>query len=136
MKVCLDEGAFLPTRAHPLDAGLDLYAPEEGWIRARGRAFIDTGVHIRLETDEAGEIRGRSGLARRGVMVASGTIDAPYRGSLGIVLFNVTDDDYHIRRGDRIAQLVVTKIARPVVEQVDALDDTDRGDGGFGSTGR
>lgn len=136
MKVKLKPGAIAPTRATAQAAGLDLYSPSEGWVRARGRGFVDTGVCIQLQPDEMGEVKGRSGLSRRGLMVTTGTIDSDYRGSIGIMVYNLTDDDYHIRRGDRIAQLTVLKVCRPDIEIVDELDDTERGEAGFGSTGR
>lgn len=136
MKVMLDKGAYTPTRATEQAAGLDLYSPVDTVVIPWDVAFIDTGVHIQLQPDEYAEIKGRSGLARRGVMVATGTIDADYRGALGIVLYNITDTPYRIHRGDRVAQLVVQPVRKPDVEIVHMLDETGRGSGGFGSTGR
>ena len=136
LRVTLDEGAAQPTRAFVTDAGLDLYSPVDIWVRHGCAAYIDTGVHVEICDGYMGEIRGRSGLAGRGVMVATGTIDCDYRGSLGVMLYTVSGEDYHIHVGDRIAQLVITPVSRPKVEIVDALPETDRGDGGFGSTGR
>lgn len=136
MKVMLDKDAYTPTRATEQAAGLDLYSPVDAVVIPWDAAFIDTGVHIQLQPDEYAEIKGRSGLARRGVMVATGTIDADYRGALGIVLYNVTDTPYKIHKGDRVAQLVVQPVRKPEVEIVDELDETGRGSGGFGSTGR
>lgn len=135
MRVVLDKGAFMPTRATSEAAGLDLYSPADLYLYPSRTAFIDTGVHIQLEPDEMATIRGRSGLTRRGVIVPPGTIDSDYRGSLGVVIYAL-EEPYHIHRGDRIAQLVVQKIERPALELVDALDDSTRGSGGFGSTGR
>ena len=136
MRVSLDPDAAVPTRAFATDAGLDLYSPTDIWVPHQGVTFIDTGVHVEICDGYAGEVRGRSGLSRRGVMVATGTIDSHYRGSLGIVLYNVSGEDYHIHAGDRIAQLVIEPALRPRVEVVDVLPDTDRAGGGFGSTGR
>lgn len=136
MKIVLGAGAYKPTRGTKQAAGLDLYSPEEIWIKPGGSTFVNTRVAVQLQPDEYAEIKGRSGLARRGIMVATGTIDADYRGELGIILFNVTDEVHHVRAGDRIAQLVVMEVRRPDVEIVDALDETERGAGGFGSTGR
>lgn len=136
MKITLDNGAHIPTRATEQAAGLDLYSPVDAMVIPWDTTFIDTGVHIRLQPDEYAEIKGRSGLARRGVMVATGTIDSDYRGALGIVLYNVTDTPYQIHKGDRVAQLVVQPVRKPEIEIVDELDDTGRGSGGFGSTGR
>lgn len=136
MKVMLDDCAVLPTRATELSAGLDLYSPVDRWIPKGGIECIDTGVHIQLASDDMAEVKGRSGLTRRGVMVPTGTIDADFRGSIGVTLYNLGGYDYHIRRGDRIAQLVVSPVRYPELELVDALDETARGGGGFGSTGR
>ena len=118
------------------DAGLDLYSPVDIWVPTRGVTFIDTRVHIQMCEGEGGEIRGRSGLSRRGILVANGTIDSDYRGSLGVLLYNVSDEDYHIHEGDRIAQLVIVPVALPKVKVVDVLNGSERDEDGFGSTGR
>lgn len=138
MKVKLDPGAIMPTRAHPNDAGLDLFAPKDLCviIPKRGSAFIDTGVHVAIEEGYAGFIKGRSGLYRNFGITTDGTIDADYIGSIGVTLYNLRDDDYFIRAGDKIAQLVVVPIVTPEPEAVDELDDTERGSNGFGSTGK
>lgn len=135
LRVVLDPNAAEPTRAFVSDAGLDLYSPVDIWVPHTGVTFIDTGVHVEIDDGCMGEIRGRSGLSKRGIMAAVGTIDPDYRGSIGVVLFNVSGEDYHIHEGDRIAQLVITPVCRPKVEIVDVLTDTDRAGGGFGSTG-
>lgn len=135
LRVTLDPGAAEPTRAFINDAGLDLYSPVDIWVPHTGITFVDTGVHVEIDTGCMGEIRGRSGLSRRGIMAAVGTIDPSYRGSIGIVLYNVSGEDYHIHEGDRIAQLVIVPVCRPKVEIVDTLTMTDRAGGGFGSTG-
>ena len=135
LRITLDEGASIPTRAFAIDAGLDLYSPVDIWVPTGGRVCIDTGVHVEIDEGCMGEVRGRSSMARRGVLTAIGTIDADYRGGIGVTLLNVSDDDYHIHEGDRIAQLVITPVYTPKVEVVDVLTKTDRADGGFGSTG-
>ena len=136
MRIKLDKGAIMPTRAHELDAGLDLYSRDDGWIAAHTTVMVDTGVHIELPDCAVGEVLGRSGMSRRGIWVAHGTIDAGYRGSICVIIANLTDEDYHIRVGDRIAQLVIVQCMRPPLEVVGSLNDSDRADGGFGSTGR
>ena len=135
MKIKLDDGAFVPTRAHATDAGLDLYSPDDYIIQPHGKAKIDTGVHVELPHNTVGLITSRSGLMNNG-LTTRGTIDEPYRGSIGVVLLNHTDKCYTVHRGDRIAQLVILPILRPELELVDKLDDTERGTNGFGSTGK
>ena len=136
MKIMLDEGAILPTRAHETDAGLDLYSREDKVVPARGSAFFDTGVHIQLPEDTCGEIISRSGLNVKHNLTSTGLIDVGYTGSIGVKLYNHSDKDYFVKRGDKISQLKISPIIRPFLEVVDELEDTDRGSGGFGSTGR
>lgn len=136
MKIKLDEGAYMPTRAHSTDAGLDLYARETQIIEARERAFFDTGVHIELPPCTMGEIRSKSGLMKKHGITTDGTVDVGYIGSIGVTLFNNSGYDYTVNKGDKIAQLVVVPIVIPELELVDELDETERGTGGFGSTGR
>lgn len=136
MKMKLDDGAYLPTRAHSTDAGLDLYAKETKIINPRSRVFFDTGVHIELPPNTMGEIRSKSGLMKKHGITTDGTIDVGYSGSIGVVMFNNSNEFYAVNKGDKIAQLVITPIIIPELELVDELDDTERGEGGFGSTGR
>ena len=136
MKIMLDEGAILPTRAHPWDAGLDLYAKHGGVIRPCGNEAFDTGVHIAIPEGYYGEIRSRSGLLFKHNIVTDGTIDSHYNGSIRVKLFNLNHRPYDVQPGDKIAQLVIVKCELPELEVVDELDETDRGAGGFGSTGR
>lgn len=138
LNVVLDKGAYKPTRAHANDAGLDLYCPEgeAQIIPARERGFIDTGVHIELPPNTMGEVRSRSGLFRRNGITTTGTIDVDYTGSVGVVLQNNSGLDFEVKAGDRIAQLVVTRIYTPKVKVVNKFTETERGNGGFGSTGK
>lgn len=136
MKVKLDPGAIMPTRAHALDAGLDLYARETMIIPARGSAFFDTGVHMELPAGTEGDIRSKSGLNRKHKLFCTGTIDEGYTGSIGVTMFNLGDADYHVNAGDKIGQLVIHPIVRPHMVLVDELEGSERGDDGFGSTGR
>jgi dUTP pyrophosphatase len=135
----LDPRAVLPTRAYPGDAGLDLYALEPVTLNAGERASIRTGVAVEIPEGHAGLVMPRSGLAaRHGIALvnAPGLIDSGYRGELQILLLN-TDrtESCELAAGDRIAQLVLVAVATPAVREVDALSDSDRGIGGFGSSG-
>jgi len=135
----LDPGLPLPERAHPGDAGADLFAAEDVELWPGQRAVVPTGVAIALPDGYAAFVHPRSGLAARyGVTIvnAPGTVDAGYRGEIRVTLLN-TDADSPVRfqRGDRIAQLVVQRVERPVFHEVDRLPGSARGDGGFGSTG-
>lgn len=135
MKVKLDMGAYAPTRAHPTDAGLDLYSPKDVIVPAGGSVLIDTGVHVQLPHGTVGMVTSRSGLMKKG-LTTRGTIDEPYRGSIGVVLFNHSSEDYVVMSGDRIAQLVIMPCVKPPIRLVDELDESDRAGKGFGSTGR
>lgn len=135
----LDPRAILPTRAHPGDAGLDLYALEPGLLAPGARATIRTGVAVEIPVGYAGLVMPRSGLASRSgiaLVNAPGLIDAGYRGELKVLLLN-TDRKTRceIAAGDRIAQLVLTAVQTPVVVEVAELSDSTRAAGGFGSTG-
>ncbi|HUA40274.1 MAG TPA: dUTP diphosphatase [Streptosporangiaceae bacterium] len=135
----LDPGLPLPARAHPGDAGSDLYITADTELQPGERAVVGTGVCIALPDGYAGFVHPRSGLAARcGVTVvnAPGTVDAGYRGEIKVILLN-TDSEHPVqfRRGDRIAQLVIQKVERPVFREVVHLPGSQRGDGGHGSTG-
>jgi dUTP diphosphatase len=135
----LDPGLPLPARAHPGDAGADLVTAVDVELAPGQRAVVPTGVAIALPDGYAGFVHPRSGLgARHGVTIvnAPGTVDAGYRGEIRVTLLN-TDaaQPVSFRRGDRIAQLVIQRVARPVFHEVDTLPGSSRGDGGFGSTG-
>jgi len=135
----LDQGLPLPARAHPGDAGVDLFSAVEVTLAPGERAVVPTGVAIALPEGYAAFVHPRSGLAaRHGVTVvnAPGTVDAGYRGEIRVTLLN-TDPAEPVRfgRGDRIAQLVVQRVASPVFHEVAVLPGSARGDGGFGSTG-
>ena len=136
MKVKLDPGAYLPTRAHENDAGLDLYAINSVWIRPNSSEFFDTGVHVAIPKGYGGFVKSRSGLMMKHEVTTDGTIDSGYTGSIGVMLFNHGRGDVFIKAGERIAQLVIVPIITPELDLVDEMEETDRGDGGFGSTGR
>ena len=136
MKIMLDEGAKMPQFANPWDGGLDLFSNEDGYIRANSFRVFDTGTHIEIPEGCVGLIRSRSGLMVNHGITTDGTIDAHYTGSISICLFNNGGSKYEVKKGDKIAQMVIVKCEHPTLEQVDSLEETDRGNNGFGSTGR
>lgn len=136
MKIMLDKGAIVPTRAHPNDAGLDLYAAERKIVRARDYETIDTGVHVEILEGYVGLLTSKSGLMAKSGLTCRGTIDSGYTGSIKAVMFNHGAKDYIVEKGDKVTQLVILKCELPTLEPADNLEETDRGNGGFGSTGR
>ena len=136
MKIKLDNGAFMPNRAHEDDAGLDIYARESQIVPARGSAIFDTGVHIELPKGTVGMIKSKSGLNVKHDLASEGVIDVGYTGSICVKLYNHGDRDYTVWRGDKISQLVIMPIFIPTLDLVDSLEETERGNGGFGSTGK
>lgn len=136
MKIKLDPGAIMPTRAHEADAGLDLYARWPAVIKPRESALFDTGVHLELPPYTAGFLKSKSGLSAKNGLTSDGVIDEGYTGSIVVQLFNHSDAYCIVEAGDKISQLVIAPILRPKLELVDALDETERGDRGFGSSGR
>lgn len=136
MKIVLDKGAVMPTRAHETDAGFDLYARERKLIRGQSSAVFDTGVHIELPAGTVGMIKSKSGLNVKHGLISEGVIDVGYTGSICVKLYNLSDKDYIVEIGDKISQLVVMPFIAPSLDLVDKLEPTERGDGGFGSTGR
>lgn len=136
IKVKLDPGAKLPTRAHTKDAGLDIYAAEDAIIRAGSHAIIETGVHIEIPEGYVGLLTSKSGLMSDSGLTCRGTIDADYTGTIKAVVFNQGSQIYSVQAGDKITQLVIVPIITPELEIVDELPETERGADGFGSTGR
>ena len=135
MKIKLDPSAIMPNRAHRTDAGLDLYAPEDVTIWPHYRKSIDTGVHVEIPEGYVGLLTSKSGLMAKHGILSSGTIDSGFTGSIKAVLFNLSDDALTVKKGQKITQLVLFPIITPDLEVVDELGDTERGEGGFGSTG-
>lgn len=136
--VRLTDTAVLPTYAHVGDAGMDLYADEDIMLGSETWNVISTGVAMSIPEGYVGLVHPRSGLAaKHGITVlnAPGTIDAGYRGEIKVILLNGTDKDFVVRRGDRIAQLVVQEFVHGDIVEVSTLDDTERSTNGFGSTG-
>lgn len=134
----LDSTAIIPQRATPLSAGFDLHAIKDGFINPGRRDLAKTGLAMAIPHGYAGLICPRSGLAlKHGVTVlnAPGIIDADYRGDVGVVLYNTGAETFHWKKGDRIAQLVLVRLMLTDMHEVESLDETSRGAGGFGSTG-
>ncbi|CAM0951437.1 unnamed protein product [Alopecurus aequalis] len=133
----LSPNAVLPSRASTRAAGYDLTSAVPTVVPARGRALVATDLCVAVPEGTYARIAPRSGLAwRHGIDVGGGVVDTDYRGPVGVLLFNHSDVDFAVRPGDRVAQMVIERVATPeVAEIVDDLDDTARGQGGFGSTG-
>lgn len=144
IKIKLDEGAFAPESAHKADAGYDLRTPIDFHIPAGGYAIIDTGVHIQIPEGYVGFLKSKSGLNVKSHLTGEGVIDSGYTGSIVVKLYSHDDNiasfvdafGKYFKRGDKIIQLVLLPIFKPELEIVDSLEETERGDGGFGSTGR
>ncbi|KAF2750585.1 dUTP diphosphatase [Sporormia fimetaria CBS 119925] len=132
----LSDKARAPTKGSEFAAGHDVYSARDVVIPARGRARVDTDISIAVPAGTYGRIAPRSGLAaKHGIDTLAGVIDADYRGQVGVILANLSDTDFEVKVGDRIAQLIVEKIVMPEVVVVEKLDESVRGAGGFGSTG-
>lgn len=130
--------AVLPAYAHPSDAGMDLRSVDELVVPPGKRALVHTGLVMLLPPAYEAQVRPRSGLAlKAGVTVLNtpGTIDSGYRGEVGVILINLGEVPFAVRKGDKIAQLVIAPVTQPQVVETDVVDETDRGAGGFGSTG-
>ena len=133
-----DPAAQLPAYAHPGDAGMDVRSIEEVTLAPGARALVHTGLVLMLPPDAEAQVRPRSGLAlKHGVTVLNtpGTIDAGYRGEVGVILINLGAEPFVVEKGMKIAQLVISRVTQAEVVEVASVDETDRGAGGFGSTG-
>ncbi|PNP41413.1 hypothetical protein TGAMA5MH_06739 [Trichoderma gamsii] len=127
----------LPTRGSAFAAGYDVYAARDTTVPARGKVLVDTDISIAVPAGTYGRIAPRSGLASKHFIdTGAGVIDADYRGPVKVLLFNHADADYEIKEGDRVAQLVLERIVTPDVVEVEELEESVRGVGGFGSTGK
>lgn len=136
IRVVLDDGAFLPERAHLADAGYDLRTPVDFTISSDYSVTIDTGVHIQIPEGYVGFLKSKSGLNVRCGITGEGVIDSGYTGSIRVKLYCHADHPTHFKRGDKIIQLILLPIYTPELVVVHDLEATDRGDNGFGSTGR
>ena len=137
MKIKLDPGAYIPTRAHDTDAGLDLRTPEELTIFPHDSAVIDTGVHIQLPHGTFGKLESKSGLnVNWDIVSCGGVIDEGYTGSIKVKLYNLGFDAFKLAKGDKIIQLIIQPCLYEDCELVEDLGESERGNAGFGSTGR
>ncbi|OKL59635.1 hypothetical protein UA08_05070 [Talaromyces atroroseus] len=133
----LVESAKAPTRGSAFAAGYDLYSAKETVIPAKGKGLVDTGLAIAVPEGTYGRVAPRSGLASKNFIdTGAGVIDADYRGEVKVLLFNFSDVDFTVKAGDRVAQLVLERIYTPEVLVVEQLEESIRGAGGFGSTGK
>lgn len=132
----LEPDALLPTRAHADDAGLDLYALEDATVSSGEGTVLRTGVAFAISPGHVGLVCDRSSMARKGLKTAGGVIDAGYRGEVGVVVWNLSGQTQAVKKGERIAQMLIVPIATPAPVDSDDLGATARGTGGFGSTGR
>lgn len=132
----LAPSATIPTRGSALAAGFDLYASRPASVPPRGKAMVDTDISIALPSGTYGRVAPRSGLAaKHSIHTGAGVIDADYRGPLKVILFNLGDEEFKVNEGDRIAQLILEEVRMAPALEVEDLDETVRGQGGFGSTG-
>lgn len=135
----INPDAIIPAYAHPSDAGMDIRSVEDLTIPAGKRALVHTGLVMALPPRYEAQVRPRSGLAlKHGITVLNtpGTIDAGYRGEVGVILANFGDEDFKVSKGDKIAQVVIAPVTQPdEIAEIEEIDETDRGAGGFGSTG-
>lgn len=136
MKIVIDPGAYLPERAHDLDAGYDLRSPIRAYVPPYSSAVIDTGVHVEIPPNHVGMLKSKSGLNVKHDLTSEGVIDCGYSGSICVKLYNHGQSAYEVNKGDKISQLVIMPIITPALEVVEHLDETERGEKGFGSSGR
>lgn len=137
LDVCLlNKDAKIPTRGSSFSVGYDLYSSEEKVVEKRQRCMVSTGIAIGIPSGTYGRVAPRSGLAAKyGIDVGAGVIDPDYTGEVKVILFNNSDNDFEIKKGDRIAQLILEKVLTPEIRELGELAKTLRGEGGFGSTG-
>lgn len=135
LKVVVEPGAYRPTRAHSTDAGLDLYSTDNVIIKSGESHTFDTGVHMEIPAGYVGMLKSKSGLNVKHGITNEGVIDAGYTGSIAVKLYNHGKFPVYIQKGMKISQIVIMPIITPDLELVDSLDETERGNGGFGSTG-
>ncbi|KNC85980.1 dUTP pyrophosphatase [Sphaeroforma arctica JP610] len=133
----LSDDATIPVKGSALAAGFDLFSAHDGVIPAQGKAIMKTDISIAIPAGCYGRVAPRSGLSwKHHIDVGAGVIDGDYRGNVGVVLFNHAQTDYNVAKGDRVAQLILEKYVVAEIEEVQELDETVRGAGGFGSTGK
>jgi dUTP pyrophosphatase len=136
MRVVLDNGAYMPEKANKADAGYDLRTPKEYTVCAGHSCIIGTGVHIEIPNGYVGFLKSKSGLNVKYNLTSEGVIDSGYTGEIVVKIYNHGTQDYHFHKGDKITQIVFLPIGNFDLEQVDKLYETERGNNGFGSSGR
>jgi dUTP pyrophosphatase len=136
IKIKLDEGAaYMPQRAHGADAGADLFSPVEAIVYPGCHATIDTGVHMEVPFGYDGTVAAKSGPMKNNGIITAGTVDSGYTGSIRVTLINTGNDPFVVKKGQKIAQIIIRKVELCEFEEVEELSASERGDGGFGSTG-
>jgi dUTP pyrophosphatase len=136
LKIVLDEGAKAPTRAHSNDGGLDLYSMEDKVVPPYGSAVFNTGVHAAIPVGYVGLVKSRSGTMFGNDITTDGVVDPDYTGAIGVKLFNNCGARFVVEAGQRIAQLLIMPVITPEPEVVVELEETERGQNGFGSSGK
>lgn len=136
IKVTLDEGAYLPERAHGTDAGADIRTPRAFTIAGHGHATIETGVHVETPPNCAAMLKSKSGLNLKHNIIGEGVIDEGFTNQIVVKLYNLGNEDYSFAESDKIIQLVIVPVLYPTYEQADSITGGERGNAGYGSTGR
>ena len=136
MKVMLDDGAKMPTKAHRADAGFDLYSRETVIVSAKESATFDTGVHMQIPEGFVGFLKSKSGLNVKHGITSEGVIDSGYTGSIVVKLYNHSGKDYKVQIGDKVSQIVLLPILMTDLELVKDFESSERGNNGFRSSGR
>ena len=137
MNIYVEKGAYMPERAHKTDAGLDVRSYENRLVKAHGGALLHTGLHVQLPHGTAGLLVSKSGLNVKHGITSTGLIDEGYTGEIMVKLYNHSDSDYLVNAGDKISQLVVIPVLYEAIQFKNFLDEnTERGDHGFGSSGK
>ncbi len=134
----IKDNAIIPKYAHEGDAGVDLYSTEEYILKPGERVLVSTGIKIAIPRGYEAQVRPKSGLAvKHGISIVNtpGTIDADYRGEIGIITINLGQEEFKIEKGKKIAQMIFNKVEEAEFEETEELEETTRGQGGFGSTG-
>ena len=132
----LKEGVVLPRYAHVGDAGMDLFSCEGCVVKVGERRLVSSGIAMELPEGYFASIRGKSGLAyKKGICILGGVVEFGYRGEYGVIILNTSSEDFEVKAGDKIAQVVIAPVATAEVEEVEELNESVRGESGFGSTG-
>lgn len=136
INVKLDKDAYMPEKAYKSDAGFDIKTPRESWVLSKKSAVVDTGVHVEIPEGYVGFLKSKSGLNVQKSITSEGVIDSGYTGAIVVKLYNNSKSDYKFNAGDKITQLVILPIPEIELTLVDEFKTTERGNNGFGSTGK